>query len=62
VRFQAVDTSGAGDSFIGSFAVFFAGGLALHEAVRRANHVAALSVTRLGTQTSFPKCVDVDIS
>jgi ribokinase len=62
VGVQAVDSSGAGDAFIGSFGVFFAGGLALHEAVRRANHVAALSVTRLGTQASFPKCADVAIS
>jgi ribokinase len=62
VRVQAVDTSGAGDAFIGSIAVFSAGGLALLEAVQRANHVAALSVTRLGTQTSFPRCAEIDIS
>jgi ribokinase len=59
VSVQAVDSSGAGDAFIGSFAVFSARGLALHESVRRANHVAALSVTRLGTQTSLPSCAEV---
>jgi ribokinase len=51
---RAVDPTGAGDAFIGGLAVFWAEGLALAEAVRRAGAVAALSVTRLGAQTSFP--------
>jgi ribokinase len=51
---QAVDSSGAGDAFIGGLAVFLAEGMALPEALRRANAVAALSVTRLGTQTALP--------
>jgi ribokinase len=52
---QAVDTSGAGDAFVGSLAVFLAEGCLLREAARRANVVAALSVTRLGTQASYPQ-------
>jgi ribokinase len=56
---QAVDTSGAGDAFIGSFAVFLSQGATLREAVRKANAVAALSVTRPGTQTSFPRREEV---
>jgi ribokinase len=48
-----VDTSGAGDAFIGSLAVFLAGGMAEHEAVRRANRYAALSTLGVGTQKSF---------
>lgn len=51
----AVDPTGAGDAFIGSLAVFLAEGLPLPDAVRQANATAALSVTRLGTQTSFPR-------
>ena len=51
----AVDTTGAGDAFIGSLAVFLAEGLAEREAVARANLYAALSTTRVGTQKSFPK-------
>jgi ribokinase len=51
---QAVDPSGAGDAFIGSMAVFLAEGLALRGALTRANAVAALSVTRDGTQAAFP--------
>jgi ribokinase len=48
------DTTGAGDAFIGSFAVFLAEGLAEREALSRANLYAALSTLRVGTQKSFP--------
>jgi len=48
------DTTGAGDAFIGSFAVFLGAGLPEKEAVTRANLYAALSTTRVGTQKSFP--------
>jgi ribokinase len=54
VPVAAVDPSGAGDAFIGALGVFLAEGAALRDAVRQANAVAALSVTRLGTQASFP--------
>jgi len=47
------DTTGAGDAFIGSFAVFLAEGLSAREALSRANLYAALSTTRVGTQKSF---------
>jgi len=48
-----VDTTGAGDAFIGSFAVFLAEGLPEKESLARANLYAALSTTRVGTQKSF---------
>lgn len=48
------DTTGAGDAFIGSFAVFLAAGLPEKEAVARANLYAAISTTKVGTQKSFP--------
>lgn len=50
---KTIDTSGAGDAFIGSFATFLAEGLPEIEAVRRANLYAALSTTSPGTQKSF---------
>ena len=50
---QPVDTTGAGDAFIGSFAVFLSEGLPEEEALPRANLYAALSATRVGTQKSF---------
>jgi ribokinase len=50
---NSVDSSGAGDAFIGSFAVFLAEDVPEKEAVRRANLYAALSTTSVGTQKSF---------
>jgi ribokinase len=50
---DAVDTTGAGDAFIGSLAVFLAEGRAETEAVSRANRYAALSTTAPGTMKSF---------
>ena len=48
-----VDTTGAGDAFIGSFAYFLAGGADEAEAIVRANVYAALSTLAVGTQSSF---------
>ena len=50
---QAIDTSGAGDSFLGSFSAFLALGLDAPEAMRRAVYVAGESVQGRGTQASF---------
>jgi ribokinase len=50
---EAVDTTGAGDAFIGSFATFLGEGFDEAEAVRRANLYAGLSTTGVGTQKSF---------
>jgi ribokinase len=50
---QSVDTTGAGDAFIGSFAVFLAEAFPAEEALRRASLYAALSTTKVGTQKSF---------
>jgi ribokinase len=49
----SIDSTGAGDAFIGSFAVFLGEGLLEREAVRRANLYAGLSTTGVGTQKSF---------
>jgi ribokinase len=58
VAVQAVDPSGAGDAFIGSLAVFLAEGRSLNDAIRRANELAAFTVTRHGTQSGFPSAAD----
>ncbi len=50
---RSIDSTGAGDAFIGSFAVFLAEGLSEREAVTRANLYAGLSTTGVGTQMSF---------
>jgi len=54
VQVEAVDSTGAGDAFIGSLAVFLAEGDDERRAARRANAIAALTTTVLGTQDSFP--------
>jgi ribokinase len=48
-----VDTSGAGDAFIGSFACFLSAGYDESEALARASLYAALSTLGVGTQKSF---------
>jgi ribokinase len=50
---EAVDTTGAGDAFIGSLAVFLSSGYSELEAISRANLYAALSTLAIGTQKSF---------
>jgi len=57
---KAIDTTGAGDAFIGSLAVFLAEGMAERDAIARASLYAAMSTTRVGTQKSFPKRAEVD--
>jgi ribokinase len=52
-RVAPVDTTGAGDAFIGAFATFLAAGDGDAEAIRKANVYAALSTLAIGTQSSF---------
>jgi ribokinase len=52
-KVDPIDSTGAGDAFIGSFAVFLGEGLEDKEALTRASLYAALSTTRVGTQKSF---------
>lgn len=51
---EAVDTTAAGDVFNGALAVALFEGKELEEAVRFACEAAAISVTRLGAQSSIP--------
>jgi len=51
----AVDTTGAGDAFVGSLAYFLAAGHPIERAIARANAIAAISVQAPGTQTSYPR-------
>jgi ribokinase len=50
---KSIDSTGAGDAFIGSFATFLGEGLPEREAVKRANLYAGLSTMGVGTQKSF---------
>jgi len=51
---QVVDTTGAGDTFIGAFAVALQEGLGTDEAAAFAQRAAAISVTRAGAMASMP--------
>lgn len=53
-KVKAVDTTGAGDSFVGSLAYFIAQDKPFQEAMKKASQIAAISVQADGTQTSFP--------
>ena len=53
-KVQAVDSTGAGDAFVGSFAFLLAEGRSMGDAARRAAGIATRSVLKPGTQTSFP--------
>jgi len=50
---KSVDSTGAGDAFIGSFATFLGEGLPEGDAAKRANLYAGLSTLGVGTQKSF---------
>lgn len=51
---ETLDTTGAGDSFNGALAVALLEAKEIIEAIKFANRVASISVTRLGAQSSFP--------
>jgi ribokinase len=58
-KVQAVDTTAAGDTFVGGFAAALANGKSEAEAIRFGQIAAALSVTRAGAQPSIPTLFDV---
>lgn len=53
VKVEAVDTTGAGDSFIGCFVENYSRTRNIPEAMKEASQYASLSVTRKGTQESY---------
>ena len=58
---QAVDTTGAGDAFIGGLAVSLLDGNGLlPEKVRFANAAGAVAATRIGAQSSLPNLAEVE--
>ncbi|MNX53370.1 Ribokinase [compost metagenome] len=56
---KAVDTTAAGDTFVGGFAAALAAGQDEVQAIRFGQVAAALSVTRAGAQPSIPALSDV---
>lgn len=59
-KVNVVDTTAAGDAFIGGFAVALLGGQSLEDAVQYASACGALAVTKFGAQPSLPTKQEVE--
>lgn len=59
-KVQVVDTTAAGDAFVGALAVALVEGFSLREAVRYANCAGALATTKLGSRISLPSKEEVE--
>lgn len=59
-RIEAVDTTGAGDCFVGAFAANLAKGKSLFESLNVANIAASISVTKEGAGSSMPTFYQVN--
>jgi len=55
-----MDTTAAGDAFVGAVAAALSSGKSLLESARFASRAAALSVTRMGAQSSLPTALEVE--
>ena len=60
LKVDAVDTTGAGDTYCGALCVALAEGKALPEAARFATASSAISVTKMGAQTAIPSRAEID--
>lgn len=54
VKVNAVDTTAAGDTFNGALCVGLSEGLSIVDSVKMASRAAAITVTRMGAQSSLP--------
>ena len=59
-KVEAIDTTAAGDTFCGAFAVALVEGKSLKDALQFASAAAAISVTRMGAQPSAPTRKEID--
>jgi ribokinase len=57
-KVNAIDSTGAGDSFVGAFAFGLASGFEVDKSVRLGCACASNSVTKKGTQSSYPSRVE----
>ena len=57
---NAVDTTGAGDAFVGVFAFGLASGKNPEDAMKLGVKVASMSVTRKGAQSSYPSQAEIE--
>ncbi|MGF1909233.1 ribokinase [Vibrio kasasachensis] len=59
-KVNAIDTTAAGDTFNGAFVTGLLEGMPIESAIKFAHGAAAISVTRLGAQTSIPRRNEVE--
>ncbi|MEP3295813.1 MAG: ribokinase [Litoreibacter sp.] len=59
-RVSVVDTTGAGDTFLGYFLAHYTNGVDVASCLEIANRAAAIQVTRLGAADSIPTAAEVD--
>jgi len=59
---KAVDTTGAGDCFVGAVAAQLAGGKPIHDALHYANMAASICVQRMGAAPSMPTAAEVEMT
>ena len=59
-KVNAVDTTGAGDAFVGVFAFALASGKNAEDAMKLGIKVASMSVTRKGAQSSYPSQTEIE--
>jgi len=60
LKVKVVDTTAAGDAFMGGLSVAYSEGKNLIESVKYATYVGTLAVTKLGAQTSIPTKKEVE--
>lgn len=59
-KVKAVDSTGAGDSFIGGICKGICSNVSMSETIAYATKVSAITVTKKGAAPSFPVCEDVE--
>uniref|UniRef100_UPI003593992F PfkB family carbohydrate kinase n=1 Tax=Aestuariivirga sp. TaxID=2650926 RepID=UPI003593992F len=57
---KVLETTGAGDSFVGAFATALADGKTAHDAAKFGCAAAGISVTRLGTAPAMPTRAEIE--
>ena len=59
-KVTAIDTTGAGDAFNGSFSLGLSKGKSIRECLELANKVAGVSTTKLGAGDAMPFLKDIN--
>ncbi|XRG77750.1 ribokinase [Rossellomorea sp. GAMAL-10_SWC] len=60
IKVEAIDTTGAGDTFTGAFSVAISKGKTVNESISFANIAAGISVTKKGAQDGMPYNIDIE--